>query len=224
MTNKKCKICSYKLQKRGKTAAGTQRYFCPHCHRYCVRKRVDLAVRNHFKLYLDWQVGKPSLQEIANNHKTTRQTLNKWFKPFRNQEIVPIHVSCQQQVIIIDGYGFTHCSCVALIVQLNTGKIVTWKFAQVECFSCWMETLNQVQEFPFAVVGDGQKGMLKAIKQRWPGVIIQRCQFHVIYYVRTKLTQHPESQASQELSIEILLNLLLWHKLPPFAISPCRPN
>ena len=46
---------------------------------------------------------------------------------------------------------------------------------------------------------DGQKGMLKAIKTRYPGVIIQRCQFHVIHQINLLLTKHPETQAAREL-------------------------
>ena len=46
--------------------------------------------------------------------------------------------------------------------------------------------------------------MIKAIKQRFPGAIIQRCQFHVIKYIRSKLTKNPESIASQDLLILVL--------------------
>jgi len=46
--------------------------------------------------------------------------------------------------------------------------------------------------------------MIKAIKQRFPGVIIQRCQFHVIKYIRSKLTQNPKSIAAIELKILVL--------------------
>lgn len=146
-------------------------------------------------------MGKKSLDEIGRELKVTRQTLENWFKPFHNQEIVPTHVDCRQQVIVIDGYVSSKRTCVTLIVQLTNGKIVTWRFARTECFVSWLETLEQIQEFPFAVVGDGQKGMLKAIKQRWPGIIIQRCQFHVIHYVCNKLTQNPESEAAKQLRI-----------------------
>jgi len=46
--------------------------------------------------------------------------------------------------------------------------------------------------------------MIKAIRQRFPGTIIQRCQFHVIKYIRSKLTKNPKSIASQELLFLIL--------------------
>ncbi len=48
--------------------------------------------------------------------------------------------------------------------------------------------------------------MLKAIKQRFPGVIVQRCQFHVIQYCLAKLTKRLESQAAIELR-ELVLEI-----------------
>jgi hypothetical protein len=44
---------------------------------------------------------------------------------------------------------------------------------------------------------DGKAGSIKAAKDRWPKIIIQRCQFHVIHYVATLLTKHPETQAAR---------------------------
>jgi|AntAceMinimDraft_18_1070375.scaffolds.fasta_scaffold77356_1 transposase-like protein len=46
--------------------------------------------------------------------------------------------------------------------------------------------------------------MLKAIKQLFPRVIIQRCQFHVIKYCLAKLTRNPESIAGQILRLLVL--------------------
>ena len=57
--------------------------------------------------------------------------------------------------------------------------------------------MKKISAFPCAIVCDGQKGMIKAIKLRWPGVIIQRCQFHVIHQVNILLTKYPETLAAQ---------------------------
>jgi len=45
--------------------------------------------------------------------------------------------------------------------------------------------------------------MIKAIKQLFPRVIIQRCQFHVIKYCLIKLTKNPESIQEQILKLLI---------------------
>jgi transposase-like protein len=41
--------------------------------------------------------------------------------------------------------------------------------------------------------------MLKAIDESFPRVRIQRCQFHVMKYCLSKLTQNPEYKAAQDL-------------------------
>jgi len=66
--------------------------------------------------------------------------------------------------------------------------------------------LLSIRYIPLAIVCDGQKDMLKAIKQRFPGLIVQRCQFHVMQYCLAKLTQKPESQAAIELR-ELVLEI-----------------
>ena len=59
------------------------------------------------QLYLSWLTGKLSLEELARLYGVSRQTLENWFKPFCGQEIVPTHVDCRQQVIVIDGYSLS---------------------------------------------------------------------------------------------------------------------
>jgi len=60
------------------------------------------------------------------------------------------------------------------------------------------------EQIPFAIVCDGQRGMIKALKERFPGLIIQRCQFHVMKYCLAKLIKKPESVAAQELRFLVL--------------------
>ena len=40
--------------------------------------------------------------------------------------------------------------------------------------------------------------MIKALRARWPRVIIQRCQFHIIHQVNLLLTKRPELRAAQQ--------------------------
>ena len=200
MAKKLCKNCGHKLQKYGKTAAGTQRYLCLHCKHSEVRDRPDLTLRSHFELYLDWLSGKWTKTEIAEKLGITRQTLNSWFKPFTQDTIMPQKVCCGGQVIIVDGYYIEKLTTV-LTAQLQDDKIVTWRFVKSETFTSWLDLFNQIEDYPLAIVGDGQKGMYKAIKQRYPNIIFQRCQFHVIHYVNLQLTKHPEMLAAAQLKI-----------------------
>lgn len=142
-------------------------------------------------------LGKFTLTEIATKYRVTRRTLDNWFAPFREQDITPHSVNHSDAVLIIDGY-YVEFGAVILIAQTTTNQVISWSFTYRENYTNWLAFFEQINLFPFSVVCDGQKGMIKAIKQRWPGMIIQRCQFHVIHHVNILLTRNPETLAAQE--------------------------
>jgi hypothetical protein len=137
-----------------------------------------------------------TLNEIALKHNVTRQTLDNWFAPFRKKEILLKYVNSQGRVLISDGYFVRWNACV-LIVILTNGQPITWLFTQRENYHTWFTCFNQIEDTPLALVVDGKAGSIKAAKARWPKIIIQRCQFHVIHYVSLILTKHPETSAAR---------------------------
>jgi len=143
-----------------------------------------------------------SLSEIAENYKVTRQTLHAWFAPFWNQEPTPKQVGVANKVLIIDGKYVERNACV-LLAACNK-KIASWYFSQRENYSSWRTFFDSFKQIPFAIVCDGQRGMLKAIKERFPGIIVQRCQFHVVQYCTNKLTKNPETIAAQNFRLLVL--------------------
>lgn len=60
---------------------------------------------------------------------------------------------------------------------------------------------------PMVVIGDGQKGLLTAIRTVWPSVLVQRCLIHVDRQARVWLTRNPKTQAGRDL-LDILNGLL----------------
>lgn len=142
-------------------------------------------------------MSKLTLSDFAAKHRVTRRTLHNWFLPFRDQEILPHEINGSGQVFIIDGYHL-HYAATVLIAQTPSNVVVGWSFTYAENFATWLAFFESMAPFPKAIVCDGQRGMLKAIKLRWPGVIIQRCQFHVIHHVNILLTKHPETMAAQQ--------------------------
>ena len=53
------------MQKRGKTAKGTQRWFCPACFVSAVRTRADKGPSADRLWFSRWLTGTKSLSEIA---------------------------------------------------------------------------------------------------------------------------------------------------------------
>ena len=75
---------------------------------------------------------------------------------------------------------------------------MSWHFTQTENAETWLMCFNQVRDTPFAIVLDGKAGCIKAARARWPKIVIQRCQFHVIHYVNALLTKRPETKAARD--------------------------
>ncbi len=192
------------MQKWGKDARGNPRFRCKNCEVSSLRKRKDLSQKYRQELFQKWLLSKASLSEFAKEYKTTRQTLHTWFAPFWDQEPTPQTVNISNQVLIIDGKYLERSATV--LIASTTKEVVSWQFTQRENAGSWMSFLLGIRYIPLAIVCDGQRGMLKAIKQRFPRLIIQRCQFHVIQYCLAKLTKKPESQTAVELR-ELVLEI-----------------
>lgn len=190
------------MQKWGKDARGKTRFRCNKCKVSGSRKRSDLSKKYKKNLFVKWLLGKESLSEIAPRYKVSRQTLCDWFQPFWNEEPIVDLKNIANKVLIIDGKYIDKNATV--LVGIVDKKVVFWLFVQRETYSTWKTFLTNFNHIPFAIVGDGQKGMSKALKQVFPSSFFQRCQFHLIKYCRTKLTQNPESLAAQELRILVL--------------------
>jgi len=85
-------------------------------------------------------------------------------------------------------------------------KVISFSFVKSETYASWKAFFEQLKGHPTAIVCDGQKGMLKAIKESFPRVIIQRCHFHILQRNRMLLTQNPETTPAIEFN-EIIKKL-----------------
>lgn len=196
-----CRACQTKLQKWGKTTAGTQRYRCPQCSGSQVRKRPDLSRQLLLEHFVAWLLGKQSQDELP-----TSVTTRTW----RNQtawcwDIVPKPTPTGEvhYALILDGIRVGSLVC---LIARTTEYVIAWHWAGWESSSTWSELLATIPAPGFAVC-DGQKGILLAIARCWPETKIQRCTFHIWLNVRGKLTLSPKTEAGQDF---LRLTRALW--------------
>lgn len=184
------------MQRRGKTAAGTQRWLCVSCNESSVRKRPDTTNYYRQKLFKKWLTGTQSLEEIAEDYQVTIRTLNNWFTPFWLDPPKPAAPkSLAGQVLILDATSLKARAWVALIAR-TPHSVVSWLFAPRESYESWLHLLSKLPK-PAVVVCDGQRGMLATIHSLWLNVRIQRCLIHVKRQAEAWLTQHPRTEAGQ---------------------------
>ena len=186
------------MQKRGRTAAGTQRWYCSSWVSSAVRKRPDTQDRHHRALFTRWLTGNRSLSEVAYDYGVSRRTLIRWFAPLwgRIQPLPTLNLEpCA--VYILDGVYLSGREHAALICRTLTAQL-TWMFAVRESFASWVAFLQNLPA-PDVIVLDGQKGLLAAILCLWPQAQIQRCLVHIERLARIKLTRQPKTRVGKEL-------------------------
>lgn len=188
-----CPTCNHKLQKRGKTAAGTQRWLCTHCASSATKPRPDLSRAFELERFVAWLMGKQAQAELATeltDRAWRMQTAWCWsVTPYPEQtgEVYP--------VILLDGIGVGSLVC---LVARTPDYVIGWAWVGWESSTTWAKLLEQFPS-PNVVVCDGQKGILLAIARCWPKARLQRCIFHVWQNIRVKLTLHPLTEAGREL-------------------------
>lgn len=186
-----CSTCSNKLQKRGKTAAGTKRWLCLQCSKSATRDRPDLARALQLDRFVSWILGKQSQTELSIPGRTWRsQTAWCWGIVPRPEPVRIVH-----PIILLDGIRIGGLVC---LIARTPQAVIAWRWVGWESSVTWSALLEKIP-VPTVVVCDGQKGILLAIARCWPKTKIQRCLFHVWQNVRAKLTLHPQTTAGQEL-------------------------
>lgn len=189
-----CSACGTKLQKRGLTAKGTQRWKCVACSKSVVQPRADLSKALLLEQFVSWLLSKQSQKELTGSSSAARSWRNQvsWCwevapQPELSGEVYPI--------LLVDGIRIGSLVC---LIARTPSHVVAWYWAGWESSHTWQKLFERLPS-PVVVVCDGQKGILGAIGRCWPSARIQRCHFHVWQNVRSKLSLHPTTTAGQEL-------------------------
>ncbi len=186
-----CSSCKHKLQKWGKTRAGTPRWRCSNCSSTSILSRPDLARALLLERFVDWLLSKQSQKELGIPARTWRhKTAWCWDivpKPIISGEIYP--------VLLMDGIRIGDLVC---LIARTPQYVVNWTWVAHEASTTWDKLLDKLPA-PNVVVCDGQKGILVSIRRNWPTTRVQRCHFHIWLNIKAKLTLSPQTEASKHL-------------------------
>lgn len=198
------------MQRWGHHPSGKQRWHCTTCQVSTVRKRKDNRHKKRLSLFVSWLTSKKSLVELGRQVGVSVTSLQEWFTPFWNQPPQP-DIQTGVRVLVLDGTSVMKRVCMLLIgADADNGRPVSWMDAERECYDSWVVFLRDLSwrsVTPEVVVCDAQRGLLKAIREVWPSVKIQRCLIHVVRQACMWLTRNPKTKAGCDL-------LLLVKELP----------
>lgn len=189
------------MQKYGSNRSGSQRWFCKFCKVCSTKKRPDNARRALLVLFESWLLGKSTIKEVALKADCSSRQLLRQFSPFwfGSTDSPNIETPVINQPLICDALYLGNRVDVVLIAR-TPSHVVSWMFCQRETGENWLSFFLNLPDIP-VFVGDGQKGMVMAVKERWPNARMQRCLFHVIQLIRIRLTTRPKTQAGRDLKL-----------------------
>lgn len=191
----------------GKTNQGKVRWRCPDCHTTSIRTRTDARERMWRRRFLLWITGSYRLSDLADRWKTSISTIRRCFHPFLKQVPVPTDTRLDPFLpFIVDALSV--CGREGVLLIGRTGRrVVMWHADQRENHASWRAFFAPLMCRSLAIVCDGQRGLFKAISERFPDVPVQRCVIHVHRQAMAWITQHPKTLAGVEMK-EIVSQLL----------------
>jgi putative transposase len=156
-------------------------------------------------------LGVASLTSIAKNIGIHRTTLSRRFNIIDSPSSpIPLRPLDHPPVIVLDGTAISKTTVLIVAYDTISNQPLAWSFVSHEKFDVWHALLIHISAShkPHAIVSDGQKGLLKAVKTIFPNVPHQRCLAHIIRLSLAWLTRNPQTLAGLELRI-LIRNLAL---------------
>ncbi|MBI4812333.1 transposase [Candidatus Falkowbacteria bacterium] len=175
------------------------------------------------KLFRKWIIGKRTLKELVKESGKSIDTLRILFKKFLDYPPLPRpeqNINCH---LTIDGTHFRNNFCVLVYYDSRLKKRQYFRAADQECWYNYitdLEYLKQVGLNAVSITSDGQKGLIKAVRDVFPRAIHQRCIIHIQRMALVYLTRFPKTEAGLTLRYWVKkLHLIENHDQKYFWIS-----
>ena len=141
----RCPICTGLMKKNGYTQAGTQRWRCTQgCRGSSVRNSQQASKHAAtFRLFYTWITSGRSLNSLAQENNTTRQTLHarmKWC--WLIQPDIGIDHNRVYDQLFIDG---TYLNKQCLLIAASLTHVVAWLWCDKESTTNYIKLISQLQ-------------------------------------------------------------------------------
>ncbi len=193
----------------GFTNAGVQRWRCGVCCVSGTRVRPDNRPRIWKVRLTAWLTNPETLTKQSNRWGVDRRTANRGFASLWAREIPAPFLSVEDKALVLDATSIAP-DLVVLIARTPDDGGLSWRFAERESYESWRALLSRVADTPRGVVSDAQKGLKKAIRERFPDVPVQRCMIHVMRRALAWITKRPKTEAGRTLRVMVTAVPRVW--------------
>ena len=179
-----------------------QRFRCRQCHKRFIWKRPDVKTRNGFSWFQLWIHESDSVRRLSglSGHSTfkIKQIKNYWLSqtPEKTSDFSKIKYA------LYDGTYFGRNNCFMVLMNAQDQSIADHVHTSKEGYHYvlpWLYQLRAKGLNPLYVAMDGEISVMRAIREVWPRINIQRCLYHIQREGLRWLRTFPKTQAGCEL-------------------------
>ena len=185
-----CPVCSGICVRKGKTSAGSQRWFCKTCG-ITFTSKIDNSAKQ-LQSFLTWLFSKQSQSEMPGSGRTFRRKTSRFWDLWP----MPPKIEDTKDVLYADGISLGRKA--SILICCDNEYVLGWYLCRYEHAGAWIALMSRIAE-PIVVVSDGGTGFAKALKKAWPHAKHQRCTFHAFQQVKRYTTGKPQTAAGIEL-------------------------
>jgi hypothetical protein len=187
----------------GKTKQDKQRYQCLNCKKTFVWKKPynkKYKEQHWFKLWITEGYSVRQLVNISGNSKTKIfRIINYWLS--KKPKCSKIDLS-QVKYLAFDGTYFHKDGCLIVLFDIINKKYLYYEYVKKENYvsvikMCQYLNINGLN--PIAITVDGHQEVIKALKEIWPKILVQRCLFHIRLQGQMWLRKTPRTEAGKAL-------------------------
>jgi hypothetical protein len=207
---KHCTLCrSLQVKLYGKTRFGVQRFYCNACHKTFTWQRPDVSRQKEQTWFKLWVTESFSVRQLSTLSGYSTSKLKRIKNYWLNQSPPEGFDYRRYKYVLFDGTYFHKNGCLILLMDALTQRIIMNAYVATESYKTvhpMLIQLNALGLHPQALMLDGHRMIIRAIREVWGTVIIQRCLYHIQREGLRWLRTYPKTEAAKEL--QKLLRLL----------------
>ena len=194
----------------GHTRCGNQRFRCRECgytytfHNYKNKRHKE---KKSFTLWITEGYSIRQLTDISRHGMwKLKQVKQYWLERKPEQAAYDYR---QIKYLQFDGTYFRHENCLMVLMDNITSNVIAHQYHIRENYESAYQMFKHMMDHglqPKAITIDGNTSVIRALRDVWPDIIVQRCIAHIQRQGLSWLRRHPKQDASKDLR-KILLTL-----------------
>jgi len=186
--------------------SGRQRYKCQRCHQLFVWKNKGKSLDKQKIWFKKWIINRMTIEEIAKAKGCSTRTIQRLFKEYLDNPPTPQIKENNNCHLMIDG-TYTSGFCLLNYFDDDLKYLQYYEIVKDENyrdFELGLRLLKSAGLNIVSITSDGDRGLIMAINEVFPGITHQRCIVHVQRMGLAYLTRFPKTIPGRELRLIVL--------------------